>query len=110
MPCAVLGVARFWLLWSLRCGGWEMRAQHILVEHAYQIEDIQKKLNEGVSFESLAQKFSLCPSKKQGGDLGEFRKGQMVQAFEDVAFALAVGETSGPVRTRFGFHIIRRTA
>jgi peptidyl-prolyl cis-trans isomerase C len=86
-----------------------IRASHILVEKEYEAEDVAKKLAEGNSFESLARAYSKCPSKDEGGDLGEFGKGQMVEAFENAAFALAVGEVSGPVRTRFGYHIIKRT-
>ncbi len=86
-----------------------IRASHILVEKEYQAEDVAKKLAEGNSFESLAKAFSSCPSKEEGGDLGEFGKGQMVEAFEKAAFALKVGEVSGPVRTQFGYHIIKRT-
>lgn len=84
-------------------------ASHILVDHQHQVEDLQKKLNEGVSFEQLAQDFSNCPSGKQGGSLGEFGKGMMVKPFEDAAFGLEVGAVSGPVQTQFGYHLIKRT-
>ena len=67
-----------------------------------------KKLAEGKSFEELARDFSECPSGKEGGDLGEFGRGMMVPSFEKVAFALLPGEVSGPVRTQFGFHLIKR--
>jgi peptidyl-prolyl cis-trans isomerase C len=87
----------------------EIRASHILVEKEYEAEDVLKKLSEGCTFESLAKDYSKCPSGEEGGDLGTFRKGQMVLAFEEAAFALKVGETSGPVRTQFGYHIIKRT-
>jgi peptidyl-prolyl cis-trans isomerase C len=87
-----------------------IQAQHILVEHSYQLEDVQKKLAEGVPFENLAMKFSTCPSGKNGGHLGPFHKGQMVEAFETAAFALEIGQTSPAVRTRFGYHLIRRIA
>ena len=83
-------------------------AKHILVEHEYEAQDILKKITDGKSFEELAKKFSKCPSGQSGGDLGEFARGRMVPAFEEAAFELAVGETSGPVRTRFGFHLIHR--
>lgn len=86
-----------------------IRASHILVQHQHEIEDIQKKLQEGEPFSDLAQKFSQCPSSNQGGDLGFFTKGQMVEEFEAAAFALAPSEVSGPVRTSFGFHLIQRT-
>jgi peptidyl-prolyl cis-trans isomerase C len=87
----------------------EIRASHILVEKEYEAQDVLKKLAEGCSFESLAKSFSKCPSREEGGDLGTFGRGQMVEAFEEAAFSLKVGEVSGPVRTRFGYHIIKRT-
>ncbi len=86
----------------------QIHVRHILVEHQYELEDVKRKLDQGEAFESLAQKFSTCPSKRQGGDLGTFGRGRMVEAFEEAAFALKVGETSGPVRTRFGYHLIQR--
>ncbi len=86
-----------------------VRASHILVEHTHEAEDIQKKLKEGKTFAELAKSFSKCPSRMQGGDLGQFGKGQMVPSFEQAAFALKVGEVSGPVRTQFGYHLIHRT-
>jgi len=49
----------------------------------------------------------LCPSGKKGGDLGEFRPGQMVKAFDDVVFKKAVLAVHGPVKTQFGFHLIK---
>ena len=86
-----------------------IEASHILVEHAHEAEDLVKKLNDGESFAELAQKFSKCPSGQDGGKLGEFGKGRMVQAFEDAAFALEVDQVSGPVQTQFGYHLIQRT-
>lgn len=87
----------------------KVTAQHILVNQEFEIKDIQKKLSEGVSFEDLARDFSTCPSGKDGGNLGEFGKGMMVPSFEKAAFALLPGEVSEPVRTQFGFHLIKRT-
>lgn len=87
----------------------KITAQHILVNQEFEIKDIQKKLSEGVSFEELARDFSTCPSGKDGGNLGEFGKGMMVPSFEKAAFALLPGEVSEPVRTQFGFHLIKRT-
>jgi peptidyl-prolyl cis-trans isomerase C len=84
-------------------------ASHILVENEHEALDLQKKLIDGESFESLAKQFSKCPSGKQGGSLGNFGKGQMVEPFETAAFALNAGEVSGPVRTQFGYHLIKRT-
>lgn len=74
----------------------------------FEAEDLIKKLNEGLRFEDLAQKFSKCPSAQRGGDLGEFGRGRMVEAFEEAAFALNINEVSKPVRTRFGVHLIQR--
>lgn len=86
----------------------QLRAKHILVEHSYEIEDLQKKLADGVSFEKLAEDFSMCPSGQQGGDLGSFSKGMMVKPFEEAVLALKEGEISGPVKTQFGHHLILR--
>lgn len=86
----------------------KVAAKHILVKAQFEAEDLLKKIGEGTSFEDLAQKFSQCPSGKSGGDLGEFGRGRMVPAFEEAAFALAVNEVSGPVRTQFGYHLIKR--
>ena len=66
------------------------------------------QLNKGASFSKLAFERSLCPSKKRGGDLGTFGRGQMVREFESAAFALKKGEISQPIKTKFGWHIIRR--
>lgn len=87
-----------------------IKARHILIEHEYEASDLLKKLADGVAFTELAVKFSKCPSAKSGGDLGEFSRGRMVPAFEEAAFALEVNETSGPVRTPFGYHLIQRYA
>ena len=87
----------------------KIRASHILVEKEYMAEDVLKKLKEGASFESLARAYSSCGSAPEGGDLGEFGPGQMVKEFETAAFALKPGEVSAPVRTQFGYHIIKRT-
>jgi parvulin-like peptidyl-prolyl isomerase len=78
-------------------------------EAKQQIEDIKKQLDGGASFADLAKQHSDCPSSAKGGDLGAFGKGQMVGPFEDAAFGLEVGGTSGVVETDFGYHIISRT-
>lgn len=96
-----------------------IRASHILVkvdegapedkvaEAQKKIEEIQAELKKGLDFEEAATKFSEGPSAPKGGDLGFFGRGQMVKQFEDVAFALEPNQVSDPVRTRFGFHIIK---
>lgn len=85
-----------------------LKASHILVEHEYEAKDLMKKISEGKSFEELAKDFSLCPSSKSGGSLGEFPEGRMVPRFEKALISLKLGEVSGIVRTQFGYHIIRR--
>lgn len=74
-------------------------------------KELIQKIKDGGSFAELASKFSKCPSSRNGGDLGFFGKGMMVPEFERAAFALEVGQiTEKPVKTQFGFHIIKRTA
>jgi len=91
--------------------GGNIRASHILVTNEPFCKELMEKLKTGSSFEDLARQFSKCPSgKRNGGDLGSFGKGQMVAQFENAAMKLKVGETSGAVKTPFGYHIIKRTA
>ncbi|MEJ2726688.1 MAG: peptidylprolyl isomerase [Deltaproteobacteria bacterium] len=99
----------------------EVKASHILIKAATNIDDSEKKearqklkrirerLEQGEDFAALAKEFSQCPSAARGGDLGYFSKGKMVKAFEEAAFALKVGELSGIVETEFGFHLIKVT-
>ncbi|MUK64525.1 peptidylprolyl isomerase [Aliivibrio fischeri] len=81
-------------------------ALHILVKHKEQAEDIIQQLKKGAKFHVLAKKYSSCPSGKRGGDLGEFKKGQMVPQFDRAVFQ---GETITPqlVKTKFGWHIVK---
>ena len=74
------------------------------------IADLKTQLDGGGDFSNLARANSDCPSKDEGGDLGEFGRGMMVKEFETTAFGLPVGGTSGVIETPFGYHIIRRTA
>ena len=88
----------------------EVRASHILVPNIYQAEEIRKSILEGEgSFEYYAKLYSKCPSGQNGGDLGYFKRGQMVPQFEVAAFNLPVGEISKPVWTQFGWHLIKVT-
>jgi len=74
-----------------------------------QIQQIQADLTKGGDFAALAREHSDCPSSSKGGDLGSFGRGQMVGPFEDAAFGMEVGQTSGVVETPFGYHLIQRT-
>lgn len=84
-----------------------VEASHILVETEEQAKEIIEKLEAGESFEKLAEENSTCPSSQQGGNLGQFGKGQMAPEFEEAAFNLEKDEISGPVKTDFGYHIIK---
>jgi len=66
------------------------------------------RIKRGENFQKLASEKSLCPSGKRGGDLGTFGRGRMVREFEMASFALNKGEVSQPVKTQFGWHIIKR--
>ena len=81
-------------------------ARHILVKTREDAEQLKKRLAKGEDFAKLAKKYSQCPSRKRGGDLGEFRPGMMVKAFDDVVFKKPVLTVHGPVKTKFGFHLI----
>jgi peptidyl-prolyl cis-trans isomerase C len=86
----------------------EVRARHILVETEEQAKDVIAKLKAGADFEKLAREISKDPSAKtNGGDLEYFTQGQMVKEFSDAAFKLGKGEISAPVKSQFGFHVIR---
>ncbi|HZK00847.1 MAG TPA: peptidylprolyl isomerase [Tissierellaceae bacterium] len=82
-------------------------ASHILIDELDKAESIIQELNEGLSFEEAAKKYSSCPSKDVGGNLGEFGRGQMVPEFEEAAFNMEEGSISDPVKTQFGYHIIK---
>jgi len=83
-------------------------ASHILVESEEKAQDLLNKIQSGeMKFEDAARGFSTCPSGQRGGDLGEFGHGQMVKEFDEACFAMEAGEVRGPVKTQFGFHLIR---
>ena len=82
-------------------------SRHILVDTETDALDLKKQLDGGADFEQLAKQHSRCPSGKQGGTLGSFARGDMVQEFDAVVFGdLALGTVSEPVKTQFGFHLI----
>lgn len=82
-------------------------ARHILVKNKEQAEKIKQQLADGGDFAKLAKKHSLCKlSAKKGGELGEFRPGTMLKAFDNVVFKKPVLKVHGPIKTKFGFHLI----
>lgn len=98
-----------------------VRASHILVKLSEkatpeaeakameQVKAAQERLKKGDAFEVVAKEMSQGPAAAKGGDLGFFSKGRMAKEFEEAAFAMKVGQLSDPVRTKFGFHIIKLT-
>ena len=87
----------------------EVKASHILVDTEEDIKKAKERLDKGEDFAEVAKSASKCPSAPRGGDLGFFGKGRMVPEFEKVAFSLKEGEVSAPVKTQFGWHIIKAT-
>lgn len=87
----------------------KVQASHILVEDEKTAKEIKARLDKGEKFEDLAKEASKDPSGQNGGDLGWFGEGQMVPEFEKAAFALKEGEVSAPVKSEFGYHIIKVT-
>jgi peptidyl-prolyl cis-trans isomerase C len=87
----------------------KIKASHILVEKFNKAQELYEDLKAGEDFENLARNFSTCSSKKRGGNLGEFSKGDMVPEFWNACIKLNIGEISQPVKTQFGYHIIKRT-
>lgn len=85
----------------------EVRARHILLETEAEAKLLAEKAQKGEDFAALAAAHSTGPSKSQGGDLGFFKAGDMVPAFSEAAFAMKPGEVSDPVKTRFGWHVIK---
>lgn len=82
-------------------------AKHILVADEDKCKEILAEIEGGKTFELAAQAYSTCPSGQRGGDLGEFGKGQMVPEFEQAAFEAEIGQVVGPVKTQFGYHLIK---
>lgn len=85
------------------------KASHILVDEEENAKEIAEEIKNGLEFEEAAKKYSKCPSKDKGGDLGYFSKGKMVPEFEEATFNMDVNTVSEPVKTQFGYHIIKVT-
>lgn len=86
----------------------KLHVAHILVTHQYEAEDLLKKLKDGAAFEDLAKKHSHCPSAPHGGDLGALDPRRLDPDFAEIAESLSPGEISKTVRTRFGYHLIKK--
>ena len=82
-------------------------ASHILVKTEQEANIAFYDVTHGKSFEDVAKSVSICPSAKKGGNLGWFGRNQMVKEFENAAFALKKGDVSKPVKTQFGWHVIK---
>ncbi|MHC0036802.1 peptidylprolyl isomerase [Pseudoneobacillus sp. C159] len=88
----------------------QIQARHILVKDEKTAKEVKDKLDKGEKFEDLAKQYSTDPgSATQGGDLGWFGPGKMVEPFEKAAYALKVDEISQPIKTEHGYHIIQLT-
>ena len=85
----------------------KVNASHILVKTEQEANVALYDITHGGKFEDIAAKISLCPSKKKGGSLGWFSRGQMAKEFEQACFSHKKGDLVGPVKTQFGWHIIR---
>ena len=81
-------------------------ARHILVKTKQEAEAIKQQLAKGSDFGALAKKHSTCSSAKNGGGLGEFAPGKMLKAFDNIVFKKPVLTVHGPIKTKFGFHLI----
>ena len=91
--------------------GETVNASHILVDSEDKANELLAAINAGeISFEDAAKQNSSCPSSAQGGNLGDFGRGQMVPEFDTACFEMEIGEVRGPVKTQFGYHLIRLNA
>jgi peptidyl-prolyl cis-trans isomerase C len=81
-------------------------ARHILVDTEEACNELKMKIENGADFAAVAREHSQCPSRNQGGDLGEFGRGQMVKEFDEVVFSEEISVTHGPIKTQFGYHLI----
>ncbi len=89
-------------------GGETVNASHILVDSEEKANEILAAITAGdITFEDAARAHSSCPSSAEGGSLGDFGRGQMVPEFDAACFEMEIGEVRGPVKTQFGYHLIR---
>ena len=85
-------------------------ARHILVDNEDTCNELKTQIENGTDFAEVARQHSTCPSGAQGGELGEFGPGQMVQEFDEVVFSGDLNKVHGPVKTQFGYHLLEITS
>lgn len=85
-------------------------ARHILVDSEARCEELKQQIESGTDFADVAKAHSTCPSGRNGGDLGEFGRGQMVKEFDEVVFNGELNTVHGPVKTQFGYHLLEVTS
>ncbi len=91
--------------------GETVSASHILVDSEEKANEILAKIQANeISFADAAKEYSSCPSSQEGGNLGEFGRGQMVPEFDQACFTMEVGTIAGPIQTQFGYHLIQLNA
>ena len=89
--------------------GGKIKVSHILVDKFSKAEEIYEDLQAGDDFQTLAKQFSTCSSRKRGGNLGEITKNSVVPEFWKASANLKIGEISKPVKSQYGYHVIKRT-
>lgn len=87
----------------------QVKASHLLVKTEEEAVKLRSEILAGKDFAQVASEVSLCPSGANGGDLGFFGRGQMVPEFETACFSMEIGDISEPIRTQFGWHLIKLT-
>ena len=85
-------------------------ARHILVDTEEECLQLKDRIDSGEDFADVARAHSNCPSKAQGGDLGQFGPGMMVKEFDAVIFRADINTVQGPVKTQFGYHLLEVTS
>ncbi|HIO76539.1 MAG TPA: peptidylprolyl isomerase [Gammaproteobacteria bacterium] len=85
-------------------------ARHILVDTKEECLQLKDRIDTGEDFADVARAHSNCPSKAQGGDLGQFGPGMMVKEFDAVVFSADINTVQGPVKTQFGYHLLQVTS
>ncbi len=87
----------------------KIKCSHILVKKKGEALQVLERLKNGEKFGVLAKELSIdAPSAKRNGNLGYFARGRMVKPFEDAAFSLGIGQVSEPIKTQYGYHVIKR--